>query len=91
MMESHGKMFVRTALVDWLISPHRHYDYYTIWGTIHDEGSFRHFDNFKYTLYGRHDVDGDVVGWAKHQSISNELRDFTLHLLESRVGVKSSS
>lgn len=91
MMESHGKMFVRTELVDWLISPHRHYDYYTIWGTIHDEGSFRHFDNFKYTLYGRHDVDGDVVGWAKHQSISNELRDFTLHLLESRVGVKSSS
>ena len=91
MMESHGKMFVRTALVDWLISPHRHYDYYTIWGTIHDEGSFRHFDNFKYTLYGRHDVDGDVVGWAKHQSISNELRNFTLHLLESRVGVKSVS
>jgi len=90
MMESHGKMFVRTELVDLLISPHRYYDYYTIWGTTHNEGSFRHFDNFKYTLYGRHDV-VDVVGWAKHQSISHDLRDFTLYMLENRVGVKSAS
>jgi len=75
MKESHGKMFIRTDKVPYLPSPHRLNHYWVVWTTPQTAGTFRHFDNFRYTKM-------DPSFKEHHYNYQDlTLRHYTMHLL----------
>lgn len=82
--QSHGKMLIRPARVAYMFTPHRLNDYWVVWTNPSNEGSFRHFNGFRYT--------NQLIkeGGFKQTDIGQDssLRDFTLQSLRYLLGVK---
>ncbi len=83
MKQSHGKMFIRNSRVPHMHSPHRLNDFWVVWTNPPQDGTFRHFNNFRNTngmikqnQFSEKDIGSDT-----------SLQELTLSLLKNRVGI----
>lgn len=73
MKHSHGKMFIKPSVVNFLPSPHRLNHYEVVWGG-HDDGLFFHFNQFRYS---------DT--YSKGRAVNENLKELTLSLLKKHA------